>query len=152
MLIKVDVESSLMNKRNHNKAMRQLFRESMEDIRDDYWPKHFESNSETRPGGGYGYEPRGRGYQIYKAKSKGHQKPLVLSGRMKESILSGPRITATSKGGKIRSRNYFPMTLQRRQEIEAVSDEERRELAKQLEEKYVRLANRPEFQRKRKRS
>ena len=121
--------------------MRKINRQTMTRIRFQFWPKHFERNPETAPGGAYGYEKRTRKYQISKAKRAGHQKPLVLSGRMKQAVLSGAKITATAKRGRIKARNYFPMTVQRRSEVEAVSPREQKILVERAGRDYVRLIN-----------
>lgn len=151
IVISYEIDSSLVTKRTHNKLMRKLHRQAMSRIRFSYWPRHFERNTDTAPGGAYGYEKRSKRWQQRKARTVGHQKPLVFSGRMRRHILGNARIAATATRGTITARNYFPMRSQRRDEVEAVSDQERRGLIDRMGRDYVLLAKRPEYQRKRKR-
>lgn len=148
LTIAYEIQSSLVTKRTHNKIMRKVNRQAMTRHRQRL-PLHFQRNSKTTPGGAYGYEKRNKRYQIRKAKQQGHQKPLVFTGRLKQSILSNVRITATAGRGRLKTRGYFPMRTQRRSEIEAIAPDERREMVARAERDYYRLARRPEFQRKR---
>lgn len=145
------IESNLVNKRTHGVLMEKLNRQAMTRIRFNYLPRHFQVNENTRPGGGYGYTARTGRYQIRKAKTKGHQKPLVWSGKMLISIMSSSRITATQKVGNLYVRNYMPMSPQRRSEVENLAPAERVEITERLQRDYVRLAALPQYQRKRRR-
>lgn len=145
------ITSSLVTARTHGQLMRKLNRQAMTRIRFGFLQRHFENNQFTRPGGPYGYKARTARYQIRKAKTKGHQKPLVFSGRMLATMTSSARITATQKGGRLTLRNYYAMTTQRRSEVENLAESEREEIVQRMERDYVRLAARPEYQRIRRR-
>lgn len=146
------VERKGVTKRTHGKIMRRLNRQAMTRIRFEFLPRHFRSNSYTRPGGEYGYAARGRKYQLAKAKQKGHQKPLVYSGRMQITMMSSARITATQQGGKLYLRNYYAMTVQRRAEVERMANAEREAIRARFERDYARMAAMPEYQVQRRRS
>lgn len=150
LAIDVTIESELVTKRGHKQIMRKLIRQSLTRVRQNL-PRHFERNSKTTPGGAYGYEKRKRDYQMRKAKVKGHQKPLVFTGKLKTAIQSNVKITATSTRGRLKTRGYFPMTAQRRNEIEAISMDEIQDLRARMVRDYRVLADRSEFKRKRKR-
>lgn len=143
--LKIEISDNVLTARAHKQVMRKLYRQAGTRIRFEYFPKHFENRSETRPGGAYGYEKRSKKYQIGKARRKGHQRPLVYSGRMKQAILANTKITSTPTRGTVKARNYFPMKVERRQEIEAISAAEANELAKRMERDYTRYANSSEF-------
>ncbi len=82
---------------------------------------------------------------------RGHQIPLVFTGKLKRTIISNARVTATKDRGRLQARGYFPMTAQRRAEIEVVSNREEQLLAQEYEKDYEQMANQPRFRRKRKR-
>lgn len=143
----VQMRSSLVTKRGHNQIMRRLNRQFMTRVRDNL-PRHFERNTKTAPGGAYGYEKRGKRYQIRKAKTKGHQIPNVFTGRLKQAIMSNVKITATAGRGRLRTRGYFPMKTQRRSEIETIAPDEKRDLMSRMGRDYALLAQRSEYQKK----
>jgi len=99
-------------------------------------PRHFD----TAAGARYGYKPRKRRYQIRKAKSKGHQKPLVWSGRLQKDIRSFASVTGTAKAVSVRMKGPRYLYAYRkkqgapnlRAEITALTSAEHGALAKSL--------------------
>jgi hypothetical protein len=145
--IAVTVQSNLLTKRGHAKLMRDLLRETLEEHRDQKLPKHFERNADTAPGGGYGYSARTAKYQRRKAKQAGHQIPLVLTGRLKQAIMSGVKITATQHRSQLKTRGYFPMRVAMRMEIESITEYEQSEMRGMIGLKYSHYAKtKPEYQ------
>lgn len=152
LAIDARMESRLLTKRGHNKMMRVLLMEAMQEHRYNALPSHFERNSKTAPGGEYGYSKRTAKYQKRKARMKGHQIPLVFSGRLKSEIVGNVKITATSKRSRLRTRGYFPMKTQLRSEIEIIPRSEQTEMKQTMGQKYAdyaKLRSFQEFQRKR---
>lgn len=141
-----EMEGSILTKRGHNKMMRVLLMEAMQEHRWNTLPQHFERNAKTAPGGEYGYRKRTAKYQRRKAKKVGHQIPLVLTGRLAAMIQSNAKITATSKQARLRTRGYFPMKVELRKEIEVISSEEQSKLKNDLKRKYVEYAKLKSFQ------
>lgn len=92
--------------------------------------KHFKDVPENQPGGGYGVKPRSAKYLARKRRRKGHTIHNLLTERtrnaMRNSGLNGG-ITATStRGARLKMRGAFPMRLQMRRELEAMTAEEKR--------------------------
>lgn len=142
-----NVRSRLLTKRGHARAMRELMRETMETVRNNYWPKHFQNVPETYPGaGGYGYHKRTEKYERYKFRRFGHRRPLVFTGALEQTVRSTAKITATSNRGTLRARSPHFLRLRNRREIEAVSSRERRDLADRFGQRYIQLANSPQYQ------
>lgn len=151
IVIRAEVAITIVTKRTHARIMRDVWRTLMLRHRDHRLGKHYQDIAETRPGGAYHYERRNEKYQEAKLKLKGHQKPLVWSGRMSRYIRNNSRITATQKRGRLVARNYFPLTAQRRDEIEAFSPAEEREITQGARRLYLKEAAKPENRRQRKR-
>lgn len=149
LAIAYEITSSTVTPRTHRTLMRRLNRQLLARQRDVNFPKHFENRPETRPGGAYNYEPRTKRYQIRKARAKGHQLPNVWTGRTRLLVRANAKITATANGGRLRTSTHFPRNAVRRQELEVVSVAEQKEHAERAGRDYVRLAGRPEYQRKR---
>ncbi|MCA9017266.1 MAG: hypothetical protein KDA77_18180, partial [Planctomycetaceae bacterium] len=102
---------------------------------------------ETYPGaGGYRFKERTKRYIKRKKKQVGHNKPNVLTGRLRKMVLSGSVITATQYNARLRARSYFPMKEWHRRELEVISNKEQRELAKKYKKDYIGLANKPQYQ------
>lgn len=141
----IEMRSQLFTKRGHAKVMRFAFRNRMEFFRDELLPTHFEVNELTRPGGPYGFARRTAKWQKKKAKVKGHQKPLVYSGNLKASVMSNSTITATQHRGRFQARAPFPLTEQRRKELEIIITGQRTLLASGLRSLYTNAASLPEF-------
>lgn len=141
------LDTKLLTKRGHGKLMRDLNRQMARRHRDRIIPKHFSGTPETVPGGGgYGYERRSMKWNKRKQEQVGHTIPLVFTGRLRATIRRSSRITATQHRWRFRARGYFPLTFERRREIEVVSRRERREMAALMEKLYPLLAAQPKYQ------
>lgn len=150
-IITFQITEDLVTKRTHARIMREVLRTSMLRHRDHRLGKHFKDIAETRPGGGYHYEQRNPEYVKAKLKRKGHRRPLVWSGRTMRFVRNNSRITATQKRARLTARNYFPLTLQRREEIEAFTPREKQEVEQGIQRLYLKEAAKPENRRRRKR-
>lgn len=118
--------------------------------RDVGLPGRFRKGPKTRPGGEFGFEKRSVRYQRKKKKKKGHLKPNVYTGETRE-LAKSSKVRATAKGGRIYFRGNFPMTSERRDEIEQPSGQEILKYAKTMRREYAEMANLKRFKRKRKR-
>lgn len=169
--ITIDYEENLVTPRSHRQIMNYLFRDEMQHHRAAILPRHFKSVPETRPGGAYGYVPRTRKWEARKQREgRGAGLPNVYSGQLRDSVLKGSVITATYKGATLTAKNHdpnaapgsrvikgkrysnkvrFPLTAQRRKEIEAISRREVERMAGRMKRTYLRLASLPEFRRRR---
>ena len=147
MYIAMELKTRLVTVRTHNQIMKRLNIETMEHIRDEYWPKHFQIGPETYPGaGGYQYAKRTLKYEDRKFRKYGHRRPLVYTGALERSVRSTARISGTSRGARLRARSPHFLRVRNRKEIERVSKREQMELMQRYGREYVRLANLPEYQ------
>lgn len=147
--IKIEMAVDLVTPRTHAKIMRDINRKQGEKHKSKTILKHFENVPETRPGGAYGYEKRGQRYAFRKQKAKGHRRPNVFSGRMRETILSSSIVRATQTRWTFQAKNYFPMRLAQRDEIEAVAPGEIGQMVREMRADYINACNRPENRRRR---
>lgn len=143
--INFEIKANLVTKRSHGQIMRQVNRGMLERWRDRFLPLHFEGGASQR----YGYRPRTSRYVARKRRMVGHNIPLVLTGRLRDTIRRGVVIRATQYRASARSRGYFPMRNEMRGEIERITDAERRDLIQWGRREYLRLAKKPEFARRR---
>jgi hypothetical protein len=141
----IEMRSQLFTKRGHAKVMRFAFRNRMEFFRDQLLPTHFEVNELTRAGGAYGFARRTAKWMKKKAAAKGHQKPLVYRGNLRAAVLTNSTITATQHRGRFYARATYPLTDQRRKEIEIIIPGQRTLLASGLRSLYTNAASLPEF-------
>ena len=148
--ITVQYDASLVTVRSHNRIMNQLYREAMEHHKQVVLPRHFENVPETRPHSAYGYAPRSRRWKKRKAR-EGHdpERPLVYKGLMRTIVLRESVVRATKDHGTLTASNHYPMTAQRRKEVETLSDREVQRIAGRMQIDYVKKANSPEFARQR---
>lgn len=152
----IEIDSSLQElgtKRGHARAMEAALRGAAHKHVDTRLGKHFKDVPETRPGGAYGYEKRSDRYE--KSSRKRGKPPLVKTGKLRNTIGNDTRarrgITATQYRARIVLKAYFPLVEQRRKELEAISDSERREIAQDVRDEYARQINLPENRRKQRR-
>lgn len=120
--------------------MRQVNRYLMGLIRE----KVLEEKFTTKGAREYDYKPRTKGYQIKKATRRGHTRPLEYTGELKDTMLASAKITATATRGKLRCRTSFPLTPERRRELESISTEDDAQILAAAQAEYARLANLPE--------
>jgi len=150
-LISVELRSDLLTTRQHAKIMRDVNREIMERHRRLILRRHFEGTPETRAGGAWDYAPRSLKYNRWKKRKVGHTIPLVLTGKLKQIVLTQSKITATQHRSRLYVRGYFPMKPELRDEIEAVSSQDAAALVKWAKKEYIDRANDPANRRKRRR-
>ena len=127
------IETRLVDQRTLNRISNKSFRKVMETHKRDRLPEHFEENEKTRPGGAYGYEKRQEEYTKFKFQKKGHRIPLVLSGRMRSRAIKYSKVKATAKLGRLTIRIGHPIHAQQRDEIEAITSQERQDISSQYE-------------------
>lgn len=97
------------------KAMAQAYVAAKKPVMEElgrYWhtvlrPKHFEATAVNR----YGYQPRFKDYQIAKGRVKGHNRPLVWSGRTEKA---SETYTMIANKRSVRVRMQFPAISMRR--------------------------------------
>jgi hypothetical protein len=169
--INIDYEENLVTPRTHKQMMNYLYRDEMETHRRTILPRHFQNVPETRPGGAYGYVKRSRKWEERKAREgRGANIPNVYTGGLRDAVLKSSIIRATASGATLTAKNHdatapagsyvsngkrysnkvrFPMTEQRRKEIEAISRREIERMVKRMKATYLRLASLPKFRRKR---
>lgn len=144
-----DISERLPTMRGHNQTMNRLFKEAVVTIWHEFLPHHFERDAFRR----YKFKARGVKYTRWKHRIVGHNLPNVLSGELKGNVLLNSLPTSTASHGNLRIRmggrgqfmsgprkhQFYKRALpeERRQEMEAVSDEERGELAQQFAEGYL---------------
>ena len=144
-------EADTVTKRSHGQIVRRLNRELMSKHGQSVLPQHFEERPETSPGGVWNYAPRSAAYQERKQKRYGHKRPNVKTGKMRRAVLGKVRVTSTQNKGTLITSGSGKHRLQnwQRAEIEAVSPKERRTNALWQQQRYKRLANSPQYRRKR---
>lgn len=150
----ISIEANMMTKANHAKIMRHLNRQVMIRHALRRLPRHFELVPETYPGGGgYRYKRRGKKYTEQKQRRYGHQKPNVMTGKLRQAVLSRVKITATQHHGTLKTRGTsdHPLADWQRKEIEIRSPKEFKEDVKWQRRQYLRLAKMDKYRRKRRR-
>lgn len=148
--INVDYDENLVTPRVHKQIMNTLFRMELENHKAAILPRHFLDVPETKPHGAYGYAPRKRKWQLRKQREGRGNLPDVYTGGMRTMVVQKSIVRATANGGTLTAKNHFPMTIQRRKEMEAISSREQERMGKRIQKNYVTLANHPDFKRKRK--
>ncbi len=110
-------------------------------------PGHFEVIAVNK----YGYRPRSKRYQIFKARRYGTTAPLVRTGGLRASILQNAKITATANKAELKSKGSRTSQLmsQYRRELEAFTPLEEKQNAESFRDKFVVLASDPSLRRKR---
>lgn len=139
--------SSNVTARTHSRLMRDLLYALMRLHLTRTLPRHFQAGAENR----YHYQRRRLKYQQRKMRKFGHNRPLVWTGRTEQGLRSNSRITATQYKSRLYYRNYFPLTDERRKEIEVILEQEIRDNNVNLRELYRRAVKLEKFQAKRKR-
>ena len=141
--IKTVFEATWLTQRGHNQCMRDLHRESGHRHRMEVFPRHFDGGSKTQPGGEYGYEKRSKKWDEYKMAKRGEARPLFFSGRMQRTVIAESIVRATKDRWTLQGKNYFPMTEQRRKELQTVPPSEQTELARWQKARYLVLSRSP---------
>lgn len=111
-------------------------------------PEHFEPSAQTR----FRYERRSTKYNIRKERvTKRPAAPLVFTGELRRAVLSSARVTATANRGTVIARGSRTSVLrtQFKDEIERLTFEQKRVIARDWGRNFKGLTKLPEFQRKR---
>jgi len=148
------VQSDTVTKATHGKLMKKLNRTVMIRHAIRRLPGHFESIPATTPGsGGYRYKRRTNKTIREKERDYGHTKPNVLTGKLRQAVLSRVRVTATQHKGTLKTRGTaeHPLAGFQQREIEARTLREVKEDVKWQEKEYARLAQTEKYRRKRRR-
>lgn len=138
----ITIEGQLFTKRGHNQVMNIAHRDAMTHLKDKYIPLHFSPVAFAR----YGFKSRSLAYTKRKLRKHGHNQPNVYSGRLMREVMANSKITATRSRGTFQAKGYFPMTAERRAELEAVNEQEQKSLSKRMQEFYIKAATLPEYQ------
>lgn len=143
----VKVTATLPRKRDLNRIRNVCNRAAGIEVR-DLLPLHFEAGAQQR----FRYQFRSKQYNRRKQRIFGHQKPLVFTGRMRQSVLRTARVTATSKGAKVQANTgtrgfrSAEWRRQRKLELEAVTKQQQRTISDNYSKRFTELAQLPEFQ------
>lgn len=148
-LTSIEIRSPDVTDRMHAKLMRESMRTIAQNHRLVTMGKHFKHNSETAPGGGYGYTKRGEIYTRRKLKRFGTDAPNVRTRRLQRAVRNNSVVTATKDRSRLYIKGYFPLNDQRRKELEAITPQEVRDATQLGISTYQALANKPENRRKR---
>lgn len=145
MKLNIVWNENLVTQRTHARLLRENVRKAIEYHREIVLPKHFTIAGAKK----YGFTPRTRKTQLVKSKKYGHQLPNVMTGKMRNIVITQSKVTSTQYGGRLYARNYFPMDARRRYEIEQVAVDEQADMAKRIEKWYAVDSNSKTNQRKR---
>jgi hypothetical protein len=136
---------NLVTARTHARLLKEAAEAAMIAHRDLIMPNHFTTTGARK----YRFKKRAKGTMINKARKYGHQNPNVMTGAMREIVRSQTKITRTQYGARMYVRNYFPLTADRRREMEVVQPDEEQGHAARIRRFYLFSANDPKNMRKR---
>jgi len=161
-IIGAQVSNVMFNIRAHNKIMNDNHRETMHQIRTFYLPFHFMTSAYARYPGVFA--KRSARWQKIKARTVHHQRPNEWTGDLRRAVLTESVIRATAmrgsltakapetsmikKGPKAGQRIRRPLTEQRRQEMEHVSETEIADQSERMRDYYVAQIYDPANQKK----
>ncbi len=141
-----EFDENLILPRQHQTLKGKILRELGDFHKNVTLMKHFMLGAVSR----YGYAKRTKGYMKRKAAKYHHQIPLVYSGVLKSVVrlIGIVRLLGKADGWKYHVRSYFPMTDERKNEIQIVTPDEIERHNRWLGRQYV--ARLPQYCRKRK--
>lgn len=148
-LTSIDVRSLEVTDRTHTKLMYAALHKIASNHRFVTLGKHFKKNAETAPGGTYGYVARSAKYVQSKLRKFGTDEPNVRTKKLQRAAKNNSRVTATQHKSRLYIKGYFPLTEQRRRELEAVTPQEIRQATQLGVSTYQELVSNPANQRKR---
>lgn len=153
MRIQSIVERHDLTARNHGQIMRQTNRKLGERHKTQRVRRHFTRNARSAVGGPYRFIARTSATMNRKRKMGVDPfRPNYQTGRLMSEVVGSGRVTATQHGWTWRARHSaFPLSRQRRMEIEAISKDEIAADTKLMGQEYERLAKLPQYQRRRRR-
>lgn len=145
--LKPIVRAEFVTVRTHGRVMRNVLRELMVDHLEHRLPGHFSKGAERK----YHYRNRTAKYLKRKRRLKGHDIPLVFTGRTRRDLMASKhRITATQHRSRLYFKNHFPLKNDQRNEIEIVLQYEQRDMARFTRRRYAEECRKPENKAKRK--
>jgi len=104
--LKPIVRTEFVTARTHSRIMRDALRELMVDHVEHRLPGHFVPGADRK----YHYRIRTRKYLDRKRRLKGHNIPLVFTGRTRRDLIASKhRITATQHRSRLYFKNHFPL-------------------------------------------
>jgi len=110
-------------------------------------PEHFEPSAQTR----FRYKRRSKSYNKKKERlSRGQPiAPLVFTGELRRAVLSSARVTATANRGSVIARGSRTSVLrtQFKNEIEQLTFEQKRVIARDWGRNFKGISKLPEFKR-----
>ena len=149
--IGIKLETNLVTDRTLGTLMKKLNRGLGNLHKNKTMKKHFAGGPETVPGGGgYRYQRRSKKWNDQKRREDRGTTPLVYTGKLKEKVLSKEsKVRATRFKWSYTAKSSFPMTQERRDELEIISRREERQYVKWIQQKFAKAANLPKYKRKR---
>lgn len=148
-LTEVTIKSDMVTDRTHAKIMYEAMHKVAMTHKRVTLGKHFKKVPETQPGGAYGYVKRGELYTRRKLAKYGHDTPNVRTGYLRNQVYSRSVVTATQHKSRVYIRAPFPLTEQRRRELEAITTAETGEAQKIATDTYAAMVADPKNQRTR---
>lgn len=142
----IELTTSMMTARTASRLWNDLNREEAQNHADNVLPLHFEVGAYQR----YNYKTRSRKYTKEKFKKYGHRDPNVKSGALRRIILAtasaGVQATANGWTVKARGTSQHKMWSQTKNELEQISPSESQRYAENKTKQFVRRADTPEYQ------
>lgn len=147
MKINIQWDENLITERTHWRLLKQVNGEVMERHKNVTMKKHFEVKALRLYAAVY--KPRTKAYTKRKLRIHHTQAPLVYTGHLRDVVMQTSRVTKTQYGARMYAKSYFPLTAERRAELEYVSPDEQRAMVKMIEERYRKLSHSKDYLRKR---
>lgn len=145
----VEIRSPEVTDRTHAKLMRESLSAIAQHHRLVTMGKHFKKNAETAPDGPYGYVARNPRYESQKLKRFGTDAPNVRTKKLMRWTRNNSRVTATQHRSRLYIKAPFPLTEQRRKELESITRDEIRAAQQLATVTYQELVSKPENMRQR---
>ena len=152
-VLQSQIDSSLFTARGLLIASREGMRLSLLEHRVERLPERFAGGTGTKPGNKYQFRRRSAKYNRRKLRKFGHQKPLVFTGELRDSVLRTARVTATSRQADLKASGSRKSRLsaEMRREIEFIPPSEEAMFRRTMHETISFLAKDPRLQRQRQR-
>lgn len=158
-IVGASITAKLFTARGHKQVMNELNLETMNVIRDQFWPFHFMTDAYSRYGSVF--VKRSARWQRLKARVVHHQRPNEFTGELRRAVLADSVIRSTATRGTLVAKAPLtskllagkaagkatrrPLTDQRRKELETVSPDEQQLLIERQQSRYVEMASDPRF-------
>lgn len=147
----IEIEQADVPARVHAQLLREALKFGATQHLKQTIPKHFELHPETEPGGAYQYAARSKIYNAIKLKKFNHNIPNKATGKLKQHVQQNSVVRGTQSKATLYLKSYFPLPVERRRELEAMTDEDRQFAADEARRWYARESQRPKYRRKRRR-